>query len=101
MSPPLPLPSRLGTRLGIAPGAIASLPIEASTHDNRTSEVTTMATATDSLFSLTGAWQRISTRATVQQYRRTKIVCTLGPASADGGVYKLAQARSEERRVGK
>ncbi len=58
-----------------------------------------MATATDSLFSLTGAWQRISTRATVQQYRRTKIVCTLGPASADGGVYKLAQAGMDAARL--
>jgi pyruvate kinase len=58
-----------------------------------------MATATDSLFSLTGAWQRIRTRATVQQYRRTKIVCTLGPASEDGGVYRLAQAGMDAARL--
>ncbi len=58
-----------------------------------------MATATDSLFSLTGAWQRIGTRATVQQYRRTKIVCTLGPASEDGGVYKLARAGMDAARL--
>jgi pyruvate kinase len=58
-----------------------------------------MATATDSLFSLTGAWQRIGTKAPVQQYRRTKIVCTLGPASKDGGVYKLARAGMDAARL--
>jgi len=76
------------------------LPDHASVHDNRTSEVTTMATATDSLFSLTGAWQRVDTqRPTVQHRRRTKIVCTLGPASADGGVERLARAGMDAARL--
>jgi pyruvate kinase len=58
-----------------------------------------MATATDSLFSLTGAWQRVGTKTTVQQHRRTKIVCTLGPASEDGGVYELARAGMDAARL--
>jgi pyruvate kinase len=58
-----------------------------------------MATATDSLFSLTGAWQRVETSPTVRQHRRTKIVCTLGPASEDGGVYKLARAGMDAARL--
>jgi pyruvate kinase len=58
-----------------------------------------MATATESLFSLTGAWQRISTSATLRQHRRTKIVCTLGPASEDGGVEQLARAGMDAARL--
>src|SRR6266545_1927739 len=100
MCPRLPVPSRLGTRLGSVPGASARLPAEASRDDNRRSEVTTMATATESLFSLTGAWQHISTSATLRQHRRTKIVCTLGPAaSEDGGVEELARAGMDAARL--
>src|SRR6266508_3903992 len=100
MCPRLPVPSRLGTRLGSVPGASARLPAEASRDDNRRSEVTTMATATESLFSLTGAWQHISTTATLRQHRRTKIVCTLGPAaSEDGGVEELARAGMDAARL--
>ncbi len=58
-----------------------------------------MATATDSLFSLTGAWQRVGTAPTVPQHRRTKIVCTLGPASQDGGVEELARAGMDAARL--
>jgi pyruvate kinase len=59
-----------------------------------------MATATESLFSLTGAWQHISTSATLRQHRRTKIVCTLGPAaSEDGGVEELARAGMDAARL--
>jgi pyruvate kinase len=58
-----------------------------------------MATATDSLFSLTGAWQRVASSPTVQQHRRTKIVCTLGPASQDGGVEELARAGMDAARL--
>ncbi len=58
-----------------------------------------MATATDSLFSLTGAWQRVGTASTVPQHRRTKIVCTLGPASQDGGVEELARAGMDAARL--
>jgi pyruvate kinase len=58
-----------------------------------------MATATDSLFSLTGAWQRVGTSPTARQQRCTKIVCTLGPASADGGVVKLARAGMDAARL--
>ena len=58
-----------------------------------------MATATDSLFSLTGTWQRVAERPFVQHIRRTKIVCTLGPASADGGVEQLARAGMDAARL--
>jgi pyruvate kinase len=58
-----------------------------------------MATATDSLFSLTGAWQSIGTSHTVRPHRRTKIVCTLGPASRNGGVEKLARAGMDAARL--
>jgi pyruvate kinase len=58
-----------------------------------------MATATDSLFSLTGTWQRVAARPFVQHIRRTKIVCTLGPASADGGVEQLARAGMDAARL--
>ncbi len=58
-----------------------------------------MATATDSLFSLTGAWQRVDTHPSVRHRRRTKIVCTLGPASADGGIEQLARAGMDAARL--
>jgi pyruvate kinase len=58
-----------------------------------------MATATDSLFSLTGAWQRVGTSPTVPQHRRTKIVCTLGPACENGGVVQLARAGMDAARL--
>ena len=58
-----------------------------------------MATATDSLFSLTGAWQPVGTSPTVRQPRRTKIVCTLGPASQDGGVEQFARAGMDAARL--
>jgi pyruvate kinase len=58
-----------------------------------------MATATDSLFSLTGAWQRVDSRPAIEQPRRTKIVCTLGPASADDGVVELARAGMDAARL--
>jgi pyruvate kinase len=58
-----------------------------------------MATATESLFSLTGAWQRVGTSPTVQQPRRTKIVCTLGPASEGDRVEELARAGMDAARL--
>jgi pyruvate kinase len=58
-----------------------------------------MATATDSLFSLTGAWERVEACTAAPQPRRTKIVCTLGPASADGGVEQLARAGMDAARL--
>lgn len=58
-----------------------------------------MATATESLFSLTGAWQHIGTSAPLRQHRRTKIVCTLGPASQDGRVEELARTGMDAARL--
>jgi pyruvate kinase len=58
-----------------------------------------MATATDSLFSLTGAWQRVETTPAVRQHRRTKIVCTLGPASDKRAVAELARAGMDAARL--
>ncbi len=58
-----------------------------------------MATVTDSLFSLTGAWERVDTRIAAPEPRRTKIVCTLGPASEDGGVEQLARAGMDAARL--
>ena len=50
-------------------------------------------------FSLTGAWQRIGARAPVRQHRRTKIVCTLGPASPGGAIEQLARAGMDAARL--
>jgi pyruvate kinase len=58
-----------------------------------------MTTATDSLFSLTGTWQRVPARPLVQHIRRTKIVCTLGPASADDRVEGLARSGMDAARL--
>jgi pyruvate kinase len=56
-------------------------------------------TASDALFSLTGAWQRLPTGHAVRTPRRTKIVCTLGPASAGDGVEALARAGMDAARL--
>jgi pyruvate kinase len=61
--------------------------------------VTIVTTTADSLFSLTGAWQRLAARPAVQSRRRTKIVCTLGPASAGDGVEQLARAGMDAARL--
>jgi pyruvate kinase len=58
-----------------------------------------MATVTDHPFSLTGAWQQIEPRPPAPQHRRTKIVCTLGPASDGAGVEELARAGMDAARL--
>jgi pyruvate kinase len=58
-----------------------------------------LTTATEFPFSLTGAFQPVGAKQPVQQHRRTKIVCTLGPASSDEAVERLARAGMDAARL--